>query len=193
MRRVLTNVLGLGALAMLAGCGVNPLPQPVDPNARPGMPVAPPQFEIQQRSMVDVALRLATPQVRQFMYLFREINAFRVANGVPALTSETGMIRAAGNHSRDMATRNYFSHTSLEGTSAADRMRAAGVTFTSWAENIGYQSPPEPTAAARMLEAWKNSPGHRANMLNPAFRRTGLFPYQRASDGYWYYTQVFAN
>jgi uncharacterized protein YkwD len=43
------------------------------------------------------------------------------------------------------------------------------------------------------MNFWKNSPGHRANILGAHFRRTGIYAVRRASDGMWYYTQTFAD
>jgi uncharacterized protein YkwD len=187
MRQFVNFSVALGAIAVLAGC------TPMTPPTTTAPPLGDSGYLLQQTSMVRAGLLLNTPEARAFMTVFREVNAFRVANGVPALRSETTLIRAAARHSQDMGTRNYLAHTSLDGTTAAARMRAAGATFNSWGENIGYQAPPDTTAAARMVEAWKNSPGHRANMLNPTFKRTGIYGYRRASDGYMYFTQVFAD
>lgn len=86
-------------------------------------------------------------------------------------------------HAEDMVNNNYFSHYSLDGRSPADRLRAAGVTFSTWGENIawGYTSP------TSVMSAWMNSSGHRANILNSGFRRIGIGYYRN------YWVQVFAN
>ena len=187
MHPITRVMVGLGTLAVSAAC------TPMTPPTTTAPKLADPTYELQQISMVRAGMLLNTPEARAFMAVFREANAFRAANGLPALRVETAMIRAAGRHSQDMGTRNYMAHTSPEGTTAADRMRAAGVTFSSWGENIGYQSPPNETAASRMMAFWKTSPGHRANLLNPKFTRTGIYAYRRPSDGYMYFTQVFAD
>ncbi len=187
MRQFVKSSIALGAIATLAACA--PMSPPVTP--APALPDS--GYQLQQISMVRAGMLLNSPEARAFSAIFREANAFRAANGLPALTVEAGMIRAAAGHSQDMATRNYLAHTSPDGSTPDSRMRAAGVTFSSWGENVGYQSPPDASAPTRMMEAWKNSPGHRANLLNANFKRTGIYAYRRPSDGYWYYTQVFAN
>ncbi len=68
-----------------------------------------------------------------------------------------------------MATRDFFSHKNKQGQTPFDRMRQAGITFITAAENIAY--------APEVLEIHKNlmnSPGHRANILNPKYNKIGI-------------------
>jgi uncharacterized protein YkwD len=84
---------------------------------------------------------------------------------------------AAGRHSREMVDRRYFSHDSPDGTSCVQRMLDTHYVppRTSWwlGENIGWGSATlaQPAALVRM---WMNSPGHRANILDPHFRDVGI-------------------
>ncbi len=84
-----------------------------------------------------------------------------------------------------MAARDYFSHTSPEGGSAGDRITAAGYRWSTWGENIarGQQTPES------VMDAWMNSPGHRANILNCDFKDLGVGVHI-ASGGPWW-TQNF--
>jgi uncharacterized protein YkwD len=77
---------------------------------------------------------------------------------------------AAYSHSRDMADRNYFSHTSLDGRTLADRVNATGYAWSSLGENIaaGYAT------VQRTVDAWIASDGHCANLMNPRFTEFGL-------------------
>ncbi|RJQ42870.1 MAG: CAP domain-containing protein [Gaiellales bacterium] len=117
------------------------------------------------------------------------INNYRAQNGLPALTLSTSLSNAAEGHSYDMAVRNYFSHTSQDGRSPWDRIRAAGYGYNTWlGENIaaGYST------AATAFEAWRNSPGHNANMLSGNFRAIGIGRYYQAGSTYgWYWTTDF--
>ncbi len=76
-----------------------------------------------------------------------------------------------------MAARNYFSHTSLDGSSFVDRIRRAGYLrgARGWAlgENIAWGSGglASPRAIGR---AWMQSPGHRANILSASYRELGV-------------------
>jgi uncharacterized protein YkwD len=56
---------------------------------------------------------------------------------------------------------------------------------------VGYQYG-SGDLANRMVEWWKNSDGHRANMLNPQFTEIGVGA-ARSKSGKYYYCQVFAN
>lgn len=69
-----------------------------------------------------------------------------------------------------MVDQHYFAHDSLDGRSPFDRMKAAGFTGGSMAENIavGYSSP------AAVVAGWMQSPGHRANILNCAYTMIGI-------------------
>jgi uncharacterized protein YkwD len=69
-----------------------------------------------------------------------------------------------------MVARHYFDHTSLDGRSPFDRMKAAGFTGGAMAENIavGYKS------AAAVVEGWMKSEGHRKNILNCDYTMIGI-------------------
>ena len=88
-------------------------------------------------------------------------------------------------HSQDMCRRRYFSHISPEGRQPWDRLRSAGARFQAAAENIamGYRTPEE------VHRGWLDSPGHRANRLNPAYRRAGVGLHRCGDMIYW--TELF--
>jgi uncharacterized protein YkwD len=100
--------------------------------------------------------------------LLQEINRVRAAHGAPALRVDARLQRAARAHSVDMMKRGYFSHGDFSG-----RLARFGVQGTAMAENIAMGSGSYGTARG-LVQMWLNSPGHRANMLNPAFRRIGV-------------------
>lgn len=98
-------------------------------------------------------------------------NQERAAVGAPPLSYDIPAERAAKAHSNDMAQRGFFDHVTPEGWQPNDRLRATGaVNYVSSGENIaaGQQS------AADVVQAWMNSPGHRANILNPDFTHLGV-------------------
>lgn len=109
-----------------------------------------------------------------------------------ALTINTTLTRVAQTHSEDMALNDYFSHSSLDGSSPFDRMTRAGYQFSYAAENIaaGYTTPEQ------VVEGWMNSEGHRKNILNCNLEEIGVGHYYLENDTgnvnyrhYW--TQVF--
>ncbi|MEV6400057.1 sigma-70 family RNA polymerase sigma factor [Streptomyces sp. NPDC051907] len=113
------------------------------------------------------------------------VNAERAKQGCGPVSGNSQLDTAAQRHSADMAARDYFDHTSPDGTDPGDRIKAAGYQWSTYGENIarGQQSP------ASVMEGWMNSPGHRANILNCDFKEIGVGKHD-ASGGPWW-TQVF--
>ncbi|MGQ0837486.1 CAP domain-containing protein [Actinokineospora sp.] len=113
------------------------------------------------------------------------VNRERAAAGCPALRWDDRIGSAARAHSVDMATRNYYSHTSLDGRGPADRMRAQGYPKPG-GENIGagYRT------AEAAVKGWMDSSGHRANILDCRYRALGVGV---GRGGKWgvYWTQNF--
>lgn len=102
--------------------------------------------------------------------VLRIVNQERAKAGCSPLTASSQLANAAQAHSADMAANDYFSHTSRNGNQMADRVDAAGYKWRSLGENIakGQQTP------AAVMQAWMNSSGHRANILNCGFRNIGV-------------------
>lgn len=103
-------------------------------------------------------------------------NAQRRAAGVPELRVSGFLQQAAQSHADDQARRNYDAHNSPEGMTPRDRMLAVGYDAnTTTGENIyngwGSNDFTSPEAAVNW---WMNSPGHRANMLNPVYTEIGV-------------------
>lgn len=113
--------------------------------------------------------------------VFELTNAERAKAGVPALSWNDKLAGIARAHSQDMATRDYFDHYNPEGLSPFDRMKNAGISYRAAAENIAWgQKTPE-----EVVDAWMNSEGHKANILNAKLTQLGVGFY---SD---YWTQAF--
>ena len=77
---------------------------------------------------------------------------------------------AAEGHSQDMATKNYFSHTSADGRTLADRVNASGYAWSSLGENIAAGYP----GVNAVMDGWIASPGHCANLMNAGFSEVGV-------------------
>ena len=114
------------------------------------------------------------------------VNAQRAKAGCRALKLDLRLSRAAQLHSIDMAKRRYFSHTTPDGVTFAQRIRAQGYPGSRIGENIaaGYPTP------ATVMAAWMKSPGHRANILDCRYTAIGVGaavggPYR------YYWTQDF--
>ena len=65
-----------------------------------------------------------------------EVNAFRVANGLPALAPDGRLVRVVQAHAIEMQGKAYFSHTGQDGSSAGDRLKRQEYGFCFVAENI---------------------------------------------------------
>jgi uncharacterized protein YkwD len=105
------------------------------------------------------------------------LNAERRSRGLQTLRPNSTLRSAALEHSRDMVARRYFSHVSPSGDGFADRVRRAGYGSGAGAwtagENLAWGTGTR-AQAREIVQAWMDSPGHRANILNPRFREIGL-------------------
>lgn len=105
-------------------------------------------------------------------------NRARAAAGLPELAQDEGLARAARSHAQAMARLGYFSHGSPDPAkdSLVERLASAGSPLVSVGENIAMLGTPggAAEAAARAVDGWLASPGHRANLLRPAFDRVGF-------------------
>ncbi|TPV46212.1 CAP domain-containing protein [Bacillus dicomae] len=110
-------------------------------------------------------------------------NAERAKQGLPALKIDNELSKVARIKSEDMQKNNYFDHNSPTYGSPFDMMKKFGISYTSAGENIaqGQRTPEE------VVQAWMNSAGHRANILNNGFTHIGVGYVE--SGNYW--TQQF--
>ena len=93
-----------------------------------------------------------------------------VFGAAAALAWNDKLTAAAEGHSQDMAAKNYFSHTSADGRTLADRVNASGYAWSSAGENIaaGYST------VNAVMDGWIASPGHCANLMNAGFTEVGV-------------------
>ncbi len=117
--------------------------------------------------------------------ILRETNAFRKDNGLPPLTLQADLSELARRHSENMAVGKVsFGHSgfSLRESQARKKVR----DIRSFAENVAYGM----LSGTEAVRSWKNSAGHRRNMLG-SYRYIGIgIAYDR--QGRIYFTQVFA-
>ena len=103
------------------------------------------------------------------MKMLALVNNERTKRGLKPLQWDPQLVPVARSHSQDMFARGYFSHYTLEGKDPFDRMKAAGIKYYSAGENLALG----PTLGI-CHEGLMNSPGHRANILNPTYGRVGI-------------------
>jgi len=97
------------------------------------------------------------------------VNRERAAAGLRPLAPDPEMTEVARKHSADMFARGYFAHQTPEGLSPFDRMTESGVQYRTAGENLAL-APTLHVAHTGLM----NSPGHRANILQPNFGRLGI-------------------
>jgi uncharacterized protein YkwD len=97
-------------------------------------------------------------------------NNERAAAGVGALTANAALDYAAFFHSKYQARKNTMSHTGSGGSNPGRRIAAEGYSAGTWGENVAYGY----NNCAEVMVGWMNSPGHRDNILNPAFTEIGM-------------------
>jgi uncharacterized protein YkwD/uncharacterized membrane protein required for colicin V production len=126
---------------------------------------------VKEGERVDLPFKTAhaTPDPQAEAAMLHLLNAERRRRGLPPLHVEERLRQLARQHSRDMLARGYFAHDDPEGHSPFDRMRAAGISFLAAGENLAFA----PTVAVAHT-GLMNSPGHRANILNPAYHHVGI-------------------
>lgn len=101
--------------------------------------------------------------------VFDLINAKRVANGLSLLKIDDEVQNVARIKAQDMVDSNYFSHTSPIYGSPFNMLKNFGISYKTAGENIAGNS-----SNSGAVNAWMNSEGHRANILNSSFNYTGI-------------------
>jgi uncharacterized protein YkwD len=180
--------LALGTILLAACAPTQERPQPARP--APERPAPAPPESVQP--VPDGAARVSVNAVEQSV--IDATNAFRRQYGLPALKPTVKLLIVAQNHARNMARQDRFGDTDknghvLDGKNVEYRVQASGYAFSHLAENVGYQLR-RPDPAAAMMEGWKNSSGHRKNMLLPDITELGVGAAQGKSSR-WYFVQVF--
>jgi uncharacterized protein YkwD len=103
-------------------------------------------------------------------------NEARKRRELSLLCADPELTRAARSHSREMVEKDYFSHYSYNGESAAARLERFGYDRGIYGENLageyGTGGRPGPT-----FRRWMDSPGHKANILDGRFRPVGVGTY----------------
>ena len=123
------------------------------------------------RETIQLPFQVAQPRPRPDLEarMLELVNAERAAAGLRPLRADADLTQVARRHSADMFARGYFSHITPEGRDPFERMRSAELRFVAAGENL---------ALARSLQqahdGLMDSPGHRANILRPAFGRLGV-------------------
>jgi uncharacterized protein YkwD len=129
--------------------------------------------------------------------LLRRVNELRAAGAecgnqgsfaptLPLVWNE-GLAKAAEGHSRDMGTQDYLEHVGRDGSTPAMRVDAQGYAWSMVAENIAGGQP----GIAEVMESWRRSPGHCANLMKPGLKEIGVACVRASGTRYrLYWTMV---
>jgi uncharacterized protein YkwD len=163
-------------------------------DAVPPAPIGPEAGDLQAAEAADVGSELpeAPGEAEAILLEAFELrvleltNEFRAENGLAPLSNSPALNAAAEDWSRQMAEDDFFAH------STPSQVEGFGYDWQHWGENIagGHLSP------EAVVQAWIDSPGHRANLLNESYEEIGIGYHHLADDTgdvnyrhYW--TQVF--
>lgn len=138
------------------------------------------------RSEVNVPnARLTASGVIQFT------NQERVKYHLPTLRENSLLDQAAALKVKDMFSRQYFEHVSPQGVGPADLVERVGYEYIAVGENLALGNYKDDQA---LVQAWMNSPGHKANILNGKFSEIGVAVGKGAFEGQqvWLAVQTFA-
>lgn len=160
--------------------------KPVETPQKPAQPVQPQKpVETPQKPAQPAQPQkpVETPSGSSVLAIEREVvelvNQIRASYGLGKLTLNEELSRVARIKAEDMAKNRYFSHTSPTYGSPFDMIRSFGISYRTAGENIamGYST------AKAVVDAWMNSEGHRANILNASFTQIGVG--YTANGNYW--------
>ncbi|MEV6678035.1 CAP domain-containing protein [Streptomyces erythrochromogenes] len=155
-------------------------PQPAKPQPAKPPVTKKPQAPQPPKTSTAPAPATASGPVARVLEL---VNQERAAAGCEAVTLNAKLTKAAQAHSADMAANSNMSHTGSDGSDPGARITRAGYAWSTYGENVAYgYSTPE-----KVMQGWMDSPGHRENILNCAFKEIGIGLAQ--PNSYW--TQAF--
>ncbi|MGX1886148.1 CAP domain-containing protein [Streptomyces sp. NPDC055287] len=112
------------------------------------------------------------------------VNKERATAGCSPVRADNSLASLAGNFSEDMAARDFFDHTDPDGATPWDRAEKAGI------DGLGGENIARGQADAQaVMDAWMNSEGHRANILNCDYKTLGVGVHMAPGGPWW--TQNF--
>lgn len=158
--------------------------------------VIPASSEIRREISIPTPLRVVRPASASAVILtplgvLEETNRERIQNNLPALEKNIALDWAASAKLQDMFLRQYFAHESPTGKRASDLAKDAGYEFVNIGENLALGDFESDEA---LVQAWMNSPGHRANILGARYKEIGIAVAKSVFEGRstWLAVQIFA-
>jgi uncharacterized protein YkwD len=119
--------------------------------------------------------------------MFDALNAYRIENGLNPLSYSRRLELSGDAQVEDLYTRSFFAHVNPDGENPGDRALDVGFCHKYVGENIAAGQ----ISVAAVMQAWKNSPDHNENMLEPKYAYVGMGFYIDPT-GRRYWAQEFA-
>jgi uncharacterized protein YkwD len=172
------GVIGITLAFFTTGCEevieyLPPLPKIEVPSGKPRKP--PVRAQTSTTANIEAAVR-------------QDINEVRVKYKLKPLQNNQKLAEVARKYSRQMAEKNFFSHTGSDGSTLSERARSGGIVYWVVGENL-FKSTNIPQPVPVAVKGWMKSPGHRENILRPIFRETGVGVWKIGKT--YYITQLF--
>ena len=145
--------------------------------------------EIKQPSNNPAHTAGTDSQLRIELEVIQLVNVQREKAGLQPLRKNDQLMTVAKVKSQDMVDEHYFSHTSPVYGTPSELMNYHDVTYRRSGENIATGQ----RTAEIVVNAWMDSPGHRANILNPDFNQIGVGAVQGGLYGGITWTQLFTD
>jgi uncharacterized protein YkwD len=118
------------------------------------------------------------------------LNVDRTTRGLIPVRIDSRLMAIARSRSADMASKDYFSHTQPDGRNVFDIINAKKITWYGAGEIIAWNNYPTEYSAPEAIQAWMQSPGHRAIMTSTGYNYVG-FGAAVSATGKRYYAGVF--
>lgn len=117
-------------------------------------------------------------------------NSQRAAQGLPALAENAKLQAAAEAKVRDMFAQQYFEHVNPQGRDVSDLVNQTGYDYIQVGENLALGNF---GGDEGLVQAWMDSPGHRANILSKGYAEIGVAVREGMFDGRktWLAVQAF--
>jgi len=147
------------------------------------------------RALVKPAKGATAPDLSEVNALVvRRVNALREAERSAPLSIERRLMATAEDFAGYMARTDRYGHQA-DGRRPAERVGKRGYDYCIVSENIAYQFSSvgftTEELATRLVQGWRDSAGHRRNLLDPDVTETGVAVARSEQTGHYYAVQLF--
>jgi uncharacterized YkwD family protein len=140
-------------------------------------------------SVENVVKPILAIEYEYALEVLRLVNIERGKAGISSLSMSNELLHVATVKSQDIVDHNYFSHTSPTFGGLKELLAYHSISYMRAGENLATgQKTPE-----IVVNAWMNSEGHRANIMNPAYNKIGIGIVAGGKYGGYTWTQIFTN